>query len=158
MRCEDSRDIDSALFAKWKCYTRQPFVEMSNYSLLLLMGDELHLISTKSWRYSAIHTSPRNHATRYPKTTASFVSSSPGGDGIPAVFQRSAFHSSRNLYAVLVSINMTRGAPSINQRPYTMLIPRSSIDSMVAARCGFVGVKASTSTAACNPLSGRYYI
>ena len=64
------------------------------------------------------------------------------------MFHRSAFHSSRKRYAVFVSINSTRGAPSINQRPYTIWMPLSSIDSMVALSCGFVGVRASTSTAA----------
>lgn len=68
---------------------------------------------------------------------------------MPAVFHRSAFHSSRKRYAVLVSIKTTRGAPSISQRPYTMPMPRSSMAAMVFASIGFVGVKASTSTAAC---------
>lgn len=48
---------------------------------------------------------------------ASLVSSSLGGEGIPAVFQRSAFHSSMYPYAVFVSMSNTLGAPSMSQRP-----------------------------------------
>ena len=48
---------------------------------------------------------------------ASFVSSSLGGEGMDARFQRSAFHSFKYPYAVLVSISRTLGAPSISQRP-----------------------------------------
>lgn len=40
-------------------------------------------------------TSPRNQATRYPNTMVSFVSWSFAGEGIPAIFQRSVFHSSK---------------------------------------------------------------
>jgi hypothetical protein len=73
---------------------------------------------------------------------------------MPAVFHRSAFHSSRKRYAVFVSINSTRGAPSINHLPYRSPMPRSSMASIVAASWGLVGVKASTSTAADCRLSG----
>ena len=62
-------------------------------------------------------TSPRNQATTYPKRIASLVSVSLGGEGIPARFQRSPFHSSRRWNALPVSNSSTRGAPSISQRP-----------------------------------------
>ena len=45
------------------------------------------------------------------------------------------------------------GAPSINHRPYTMSIPRAFMAVIVSASSGLVGVRGSTSTAACNILS-----
>ena len=44
-----------------------------------------------------LRTSPRNQATRYPKTIASLVSWSSGGEGMPATFHKSLFHSSSHL-------------------------------------------------------------
>ena len=92
---EDGGDIDPPLFRQRKRYAGKPFVEVGNNRLLSLVGDKLCGVSAASILPSPEPcTSPRNHATRYPNTTASFVSTSPGGDGIPAVFHRSAFHSS----------------------------------------------------------------
>ena len=40
---EDCRDIDSALLAEGKCYTREPFVEVCNDSFGFLVIDELKI-------------------------------------------------------------------------------------------------------------------
>ena len=96
---EDGCNVNVSLFAKRQTDTGKPFVEMSNDSLLLLVADKLFrlLVSGRSEVCLAgdFHTSPKNQATRYPKTIASLVSSSFGGEGIPAEFHKSVFHSSK---------------------------------------------------------------
>ena len=72
---------------------------------------------------------------------------------MPAVFQRSVFHSSSHLYPVFVSMSNIRGAPSISHLPYTRSIPRVFMLFMDWANSGIVGVRGSTSTAACNVIS-----
>ena len=72
---------------------------------------------------------------------------------MPAVFQRSVFHSSSHLYPVFVSMSNIRGAPSISHLPYTRSIPRVFMLFMDWANSGMVGVRGSTSTAACNVIS-----
>lgn len=67
---------------------------------------------------------------------------------MPAVVQRSAFHSSNHWYPVFVSMSIIRGAPSINHLPYMIPIPLACIFAMEVANSGFVGVRDSTSTAA----------
>jgi hypothetical protein len=93
---EDGGYVDVALLAKWYRDTSQPLVELYNDSSLLLM---VNILQSGQNNQNAVFrwwvfTSPRNHATRYPKTIASLVSASPGGEGMPAVDQRSPFHSS----------------------------------------------------------------
>lgn len=149
MCSEDGRYVNMALFGQRKGNTSEPLVEVGDNRPLLLSIDILIPVSrVLQHDFSRCLTSPRNQVTRYPKTTASLVSSSPGGEGIPAVFQRSAFHSSRNPYPVLVSISRIRGAPSISHLPYMRSMPRSFIEAIDAAISGFVGVSSSTSTAA----------
>jgi hypothetical protein len=61
--------------------------------------------------------SPRNQATRYPKTMASLVSMSSCGEGMPAMFQRSPFHSLARWKDEPTSKRRTVGPPSVSQRP-----------------------------------------
>jgi hypothetical protein len=79
---------------QWNSDSGKPFVEVGNDGAARLISDELLASVFERTRLLAKLTSPRNQATRYPKTMASFVSASPGGEGIPAVFHRSPFHSS----------------------------------------------------------------
>jgi hypothetical protein len=88
--------IDPALLAEGKSYTGKPFVEVCNDGLFFLVINELPELVFGHEFQLQLPTSPKNQATKYPNTTASLVSSSPGGDGIPAVAHKSAFHSSRN--------------------------------------------------------------
>ena len=72
---------------------------------------------------------------------------------MPAVFQRSAFHSSNHRYPDFVSMRIIRGAPSINHRPYSIPIPLACIFAIDLASSGLVGVRGSTSTAAYGMIS-----
>ena len=97
---KDGGYVDMPLPAKGNSETGLPFVEMSYNCGFGLSGRELIsasiLYRCREERGGGLNrlTSPRNHATMYPNTIASLVSWSFGGEGIPARFQRSAFHSS----------------------------------------------------------------
>lgn len=97
---KDGSYVDMPLSAESNSETSLPFVEMGNDSSLGFSACELGVRSCVRGRERR-RTSPRNHATMYPKTIASLVSWSLGGEGIPARFQRSVFHS----FILLVSSN-----------------------------------------------------
>lgn len=78
----------------------------------------------------------------------SLVSESLGGVGMPATFHRSVFHSSSRFMHEPVSKSSTRGPPSMSQRPYSSLTPRSRIAASVCASSGASGSIASTSIGA----------
>ena len=117
---EDGSDVEVALANENEGYTCQPFVDLRNngrggvsvgvvefgsgygagvFLPVRKLEPRIMLFSsTAKFRakiqfFCLMITSPRNHATKYPNTIASFVSWSSGGLGIPAIFHRSAFHS-----------------------------------------------------------------
>ena len=94
---KDGSYVNVPLSAEGNSETGLPFVEVGYDCRFGFSGCELGsaccMIKYRSWK-SKGHTSPRNHATMYPNTIASLVSWSFGGEGIPARFHRSAFHSS----------------------------------------------------------------
>src|SRR5271154_4533764 len=94
MGSEDRSDVHLSPLGQWYSDSGKPFVEVGNDSAVRRMSNELQASVFERTRLLAKLTSPRNQATRYPKTIASFVSASPGGEGMPAVFHRSPFHSS----------------------------------------------------------------
>lgn len=71
----------------------------------------------------------------------SFVSVSFGGEGIPARFQRSPFHSSMRFHTLPVSNKRTFGPPSMSQRPYKNLTPRSLIEERVSKSAASVELR-----------------
>lgn len=93
---EDCGDVDSSLLAEREGHTCEPLVELCDDSSLFFVVDVLQTINQICACVTGLLalTSPRNHAMRYPKTMASFVSWSSGGEGMPAVDHRSPFHSS----------------------------------------------------------------
>lgn len=98
VRGEDSSNINAPSLAKRQTNTGKPLMEVRNNGAIQLVGDVLDSsVSLPLVSLSCFHslTSPKNHATMYPKTMASFVSSSPGGAGIPVVAHKSPFHSSK---------------------------------------------------------------
>jgi hypothetical protein len=150
---EHGRDVDVSFSAERDGDAGLPLVKMSDDGgvelLRHILNDRRPIpVSGERTGDDGSRTSPRNHATRYPKMIVSFVSVSWGGEGMPAKFQRSAFHSSSRWNALPVSNKSTRGAPSISQRPYRHLTPAARMPSNVAASTGSVGSCASTSMGA----------
>src|SRR3954451_4013795 len=94
MGSEDRRDVHLSPLGQWNSHSGKPFVEMGDDGAARFVSNELLLSISERTKLLAKLTSPRNQATRYPKTMASFVSASPGGEGMPAVSHRSPFHSS----------------------------------------------------------------
>ena len=104
---EHGRNVDMSLSTERDGNAGLPLVKVGNDGGVELLRDILHDARVGRAKPVSVgrvpqrkttdqrRTWPRNHATRYPKMIESLVSVSCGGDGIPAKFQRSAFHSSR---------------------------------------------------------------